>query len=97
MILTGEENDEREGDAKEREQRENERRAPTAQQQRQRQIGDQRADQDNAEQAPAAVDVLHDEILLRHQVDLVGEREQMRAARYQRKRGERERKELNDL
>src|SRR6516164_9827074 len=40
---------------------------------------------------------LHDEILLRHQVDLVGEREQMRAARYQRKRGERERKELNDF
>src|SRR5262245_23416424 len=92
-----EENDEGEGDAKKREQREDERRAPAAQQQRQRQIGDQRADQGDAEQAPAAIDVLHDEILLRRQVDLVGEREQMRAARYQRKRGEREREELNDF
>src|SRR5215471_14634122 len=92
-----EEDDEREGDAKKGEQRESERRAATAQQQRQRQIGDQRADQDDAERAPAAVDILHDEILLRHQVDLVGEREQMRAARYQRKGGERERKELSDF
>src|SRR5262249_13757070 len=59
--------------------------------------GDQRADQNDAEQAPAAVGVLHDEILLRRQVDLVGEREQMRAAWYQGKRSQREREELNDF
>src|SRR5262245_52429950 len=92
-----EENDERETDAKKREQRESERRAPAAQQQCERQIGDQRAKQDDAEQAPAPVDVLHDEILVRRQVDLVGELEQMRAARYQRKRREREREKLNDF
>src|SRR5262245_10612795 len=92
-----EEDDECKTDAKKREQRENERRASTAQQQCKRQIGDQRTDQDDAEQAPAAIGVLHDEILLRRQVDLVGEREQMRAAWYQGKRGERERKELNDF
>src|SRR5215471_7682515 len=92
-----EENDEREGDAKKRQQREDERRTPTAQQHCQRQIGNQRAEQDDAEQAPAAVDALRDEILLRDEVDLVGEREQMRAARHQCKRGKRERKELNDF
>src|SRR5262245_50956505 len=92
-----EENDEREGDAKKREQGEDERRAPAAQQQCERQIGDERADQDDAEQAPAAVGALHDEILLRRLADLVRKAVTMRAAWCQGNGGGVERKELNDL
>jgi hypothetical protein len=72
-----EENDKGERNAERREQREGERRASAAQQPCERQIGEQRADQHDAEQAPAAVDVLHDEILLRPKADLAGELEQI--------------------
>jgi hypothetical protein len=65
----------RQCDAAESEQGQNERcTTPAAKHESQREIGDERADEDDAEQGPAAVDVLHDEILLGSEVDLVEER-----------------------
>src|SRR5256886_3842636 len=92
-----EENDKRESNAKKPEQRQGERRALTAQQQCERKIGDQGGDQHDAEQVPAAVDVLHDEILLCPQAHFVEELKQVRTARHQCKRGKHECKELNDF
>src|SRR5262249_4557984 len=81
-----------------REQGQEKRRAAAvAQHEREDEIGDERADETDAEQIPPAVDVLHDEILLRPEIDLVAESEEVRAAGDQSERGERDGHELNEL
>src|SRR4029079_10862354 len=89
----GEKNDEVCDEAAEADQHKNES-ALTAHGPGERKIGEERAEQHDAEQRPAAINILHDEIVAFGQVDLVRQRKEMRAAGNQRQRSQNDRKKF---
>ena len=76
-------------------ERQPERRPLPPDQNGQSQVRRQRAEQGDAEQSPAAIDALDDEVRLLVEADLVRQLGQMRARRHQRERGQYDRQELH--